>query len=202
MSDKYDEAAGSFTEREYGDPERYFGHRAKIVAGLGPRLDPGDEILDLACADGSAAPSLIALGLRYTGVDTSDAMLEVARSRHDATFARGDLLTYEPPAPVAATTIFRSLHFVDDRVEFFRRVAGFTEMKLVFDVSPRRYSLRELRAELRAAGFLRVATRPFLVPQHGRLPAPVGAALEVLEPTLVGRLLLRFRFTRICAAYR
>ena len=199
---KYGAAAQRFTELEYGDPERYFGHRAKLVAGLGPRLEPGDEILDLACADGSAAPPLLALGLRYTGVDASETMLAVARNRHEARFVQGDLLTYEPPAPVATTTIFRSLHFVDDRVAFFRRIAGFTEKKLVFDVSPRRYSQRTLRSELHDAGFPRLATRAFLVPQHGRVPAPLAAALEVLEPTLVARLLLRFRFSLICAAYR
>jgi SAM-dependent methyltransferase len=200
---KYDDAAESFTEQEYGDPDRYFGHRAKIVAELGPQLLSGDAILDLACADGSAAQPLIARGLRYTGVDMSEAMLAAARAKHPgARFDQGDLLTYEPPEPVAATTIFRSLHFLDDRVAFFRHVAGFTEKKLVFDIAPRRYSLGEIRAELRQAGFPRLATRPFLVPQHGRLPAPANAALEVLEPTLVARLLLRFRFSLICAAYR
>ena len=135
--EKYDELAERFTDHEYGDPARYFGHRAEIVVSLGPPLEPGDAILDLACADGSAVPPLVDRGLRYLGVDASDAMLEVARRQHGARarFELGDLLTYEPSEPVAATTIFRSLHFVDDRVAFFRRVAGFTEKKLVFDVA-------------------------------------------------------------------
>jgi hypothetical protein len=115
----------------------------------------------------------------------------------------GDLLTYEPPQPVAATTIFRSLHFADDRVAFFRHVGGFTERKLVFDVSPRRYRLDELRAELRAAGWTGLATRPFLVPQHGRLPRPAAGALQALEHVRpVADLLLRRRFALVCAAFR
>lgn len=203
MTKKYDAAAESFTEREYGDPDRYFGHRAKIVVALGPRLEPGDRVLDLACADGSAAAPLLERGLRYTGVDMSEPMLTSARARHPrARFEQGDLLAYEPPEPVAATTIFRSLHFVEDRPAFFRHVGAFTEKKLVFDFAPRRYSRREIRKELRDAGFPRLATRPFLVPQHGRLPAPAAAALEVLEPTLVARLILRFRFSLICSAFR
>lgn len=205
MSAKYDELAERFTEHEYGDPERYFGRRAEIVVSLGPPLERGDTILDLACADGSAVPPLAARGVGYRGVDASEAMLDVARRRHGdrATFELGDLSTYAPPEPVAATTIFRSLHFVDDRLAFFRHVAGFTEKKLVFDFAPRRYRVDELRAELTAAGFDALATRPFLVPQHGRLPRPAAAALEVLEriPPAVA-LLLHVRFALICAAFK
>lgn len=203
MSAKYDELAGCFTEHEYGDPERYFGHRAEIVVELGPRLEPGDRILDLACADGSAAPPLLARGLRYTGVDASDAMLEVARRRAPAAeFVTGDLLAFEPTEAVAATTMFRSLHFVEDRVAFFRHVAGFTEKKLVIDFAPRRYSPGRLQAELATAGFGHVALRPFLVSQHARLPAPVATVLASLEGTPVAKLLLRFRFSYVCSAWR
>jgi SAM-dependent methyltransferase len=205
LSTKYDELAERFTEHEYGDPERYFGHRAGIVASLGPPLAAGDTILDLACADGSAVPPLAGLGLRYVGVDASDAMLEVARRRHGdrARFELGDLLTYAPPEPVAATTIFRSLHVVDDRVAFVGHVAAFTEKKLVFDVSPRRHSLDRLRAELRDAGFGAIATRPFLVPQHGRLSGQLVAGLQALEHVRpAANLLLRRRFGLVCAAFR
>jgi SAM-dependent methyltransferase len=203
--EKYDELAERFTDHEYGDPARYFGHRAEIVVSLGPPLDPGDGILDLACADGSAVPPLADRGLRYLGVDASEAMLDVARRRHGvrARFELGDLLTYEPSEPVAATTIFRSLHFVDDRVGFFRHVAGFTAKKLVFDVAPRRYAVEDLRRELAAAGLTALATRPFLVPQHGRLPGPAAAGLQALENVRpVASALLRRRFALLCAAFR
>jgi hypothetical protein len=64
VSSKYDEAAERFTEQEYGDPRRYFSHRAELVVSLGPRLEPGDEVLDLACADAGLAEPLLARGLR------------------------------------------------------------------------------------------------------------------------------------------
>jgi SAM-dependent methyltransferase len=213
VSEKYDAVAERFTEREYGDPERYFGRRAALVASLGPPLAPGDTVLDLACADGAAAPSLLARGFGYLGVDASAAMVDVARRRYapasdpgetegtPVRFERGDLAGYEAPGPVAATTIFRSLHLVGDRVAFFRRVAAFTERKLVFDVSPRRYSLPLLRAELAEAGFPALVTRPFLVPQHARLPGPAAALLAAVEPTPLARLAVRYRFTLICAAF-
>jgi len=201
----YDAVAKRFTESEYGDPGRYFAHRADLVVSLGTLLEPDDEVLDLACADATFAAPLLARGLRYRGVDASAAMLDVARGRlgDRAALDEGDVFAYAPPAPVAATTIFRSLHFVDDRVAFFRRVAGYTDKKLVFDASPRRESLGLLQAQLREAGWEHTVTRPFFVPQHARLPGPVASALESAErvPVLAG-LLLRVRFAVLVCGYR
>src|SRR5262245_34507369 len=192
---KYDGVAERFTESEYGDPGRYFAHRADLVVSLGVELEPGDEVLDLACADGSFAEPLLARGLRYCGVDSSAAMLDVARRRFGerAQFVEADALAYVPGKPVAATTIFRSLHFVTDRVGFFRHAASFTERKLVFDVSPRREPLAHIREQLREAGWSGVAVHPFLVPQHVALPAPAAWGLRTAErfPRLA-RVLLRY----------
>lgn len=202
---KYDQLAETFTEREYGDPERYFGRRAEIVRDLGPRLEPGERVLDLACADGSFAPPLLALDLAYTGVDLSERMIEVARARHGARarFELADMFSYRPPEPVAATVCFRSLYFAHDRVGFLRHVAGFTEKKVLFDVDPRRERLDALRADLRAAGFPHLAVRPFFVPQHRRLPPALAAGLAAAERIPpAARLLLRARFSVIAAGHR
>lgn len=202
---KYDAFAGEFTAREYGDPERYFRRRAEIVLGLGPRVGAGDTVVDLACADGSFALPLIGAGLRYTGVDLSEPMVEVARGRIGGRgrVERGDLTSWAPPAPVALTTCFRSLHFVPDREAWFRHLASFTERKVVFDVSPRRVPLATIRRELAAAGLPRLDVHPFFVPQHGRLPAPVAGLLRALEGSgPVASALLRVRFVAICAASR
>lgn len=205
IEDKYAAAAGTFTAREYGDPERYFGHRARIVAELGPQLAPGDTVLDLAAADASAAPPLLALGLAYRGLDLTDAMIEVARARHGGRIEveSGDMLTYVPPEPVAATTCFRSIYFAPDRAAFLRHVAGYTERKVLFDHDPRKEPLERVRADLAAAGFDGLALRPFFVPQHARLPAPAAAALAAAErvPPLA-RLVLRRRFSVVVAGYR
>lgn len=202
---KYDELAETFTAREYADPKRYFGHRARIVVALGPPLEPGDLLLDLACADGSGAPPLLDRGLAYLGVDLSEAMIEVARRRHGdrARFERADMLAYRPPEPVAATVCFRSLHFVADRPAFFRRLASFTERKVVFDADPRRYPAERIRSDLAAAGLDRMELHPFFVPQHRALPAPVAAALAAAEtrPVLAGAILRR-RFNVLVAGYR
>lgn len=204
-TEKYDAFAGEFTAREYGDPDRYFRRRAEIVLGLGPRLVPGDAVVDLACADGSFAPLLLDAGLAYTGVDLSEPMVAVARERVGGRgrVELGDLTTWVPEAPVAMTSCFRSLHFVPDRTAWFRHLASFTEKKVVFDVSPRRVPLATLRRELAAAGLIRVDVHPFFVPQHGRLPGPVAAGLRALEGAgPLAAALLRLRFVAIVAASR
>jgi SAM-dependent methyltransferase len=157
-------------------------------------------VLDLACGDGGLAEHLE--GLRYRGVDASPEMVESGR-RRGRDIALGDLNDYEPPASVTATTCFRAIYYARDRRAFFERVAGYTERKLVFDLNPRQYRLGEVECELRAAGFDRLALRPFFAPQTVALPRPLAAALRAAEAVgPLARLALRFRFPYLCAAYR
>jgi SAM-dependent methyltransferase len=204
-AEKYDELADGFTEREYGDPARYFGHRAEIVVALGPRLEPGDLVVDVACADGSFAPPLLDRGLRYLGVDLNERMVAAARRRVGgrARFEQGDMRSHRPQEAGAAVVCFRSLHFVDDRPAFFRHLASFAEKKVVFDADPRRYPPKRIRADLAAAGLGEVALHPFFVPQHAALPAAAArllAAAEGIEP--LARAVLRRRFNVIVSAWR
>lgn len=189
----------SWSEKQYADADAYLGHRAELVRSLGPQLQSGDTVLDFACADAGLAAHMS--GLRYLGVDGSPEMVAAAQAR-GVDVVLGDLNTFEPPAPVAATTVFRAIYYTDDRAAFFRRVAGFTERKLVFDLNPRQFPLAEIRAELAAAGFSRLALRPFLVPQTVALPRPLRALAIGLERTPLATLALRFRFTYFVAASR
>ena len=203
MSDtsaKYAGAAERWSEEQYADSVAYLRHRAELIVSLGPRLVPGDRILDLACGDAGLADFL--RPYEYLGVDASEEMVRAARAR-GARVELADLNDYEPDRSVAATTCFRAIYYARDRRELFRRIAGYTEKKLVFDLNPRQYRLEEVRADLRAAGFERIALRPFFVPQTRALPAPAAAALRAAELSgPLARLLLRFRFTYICAASR
>ena len=204
MSDKYDALADRFTEREYGDPDLYFSRRARIVRDLGRPLRRGDLVVDLACADGSFAPAIVALGLRYHGIDLSQQMVEVAKARWGdrASFEVGDMLTTTPPEPAAATVCFRSMHFVEDRPAFFRHAAAFTHAKIVFDADPRRQPLDRIQSELADAGFGRMDVHPFFVPQHRALPRAVAGALEAAEKSpRLARLVLRRRFNVVVAGW-
>jgi SAM-dependent methyltransferase len=202
---KYAAKAQEWSERQYADPKAYLSHRAAAVVGLGPKLEPNDEVLDLACGDGGFGDVLLARGLRYRGVDSTGEMVaEAARRLGDrATIELGDMNDYEPPGPVAATTLFRAVYYARDRKAFFRRVAGYTEKKLVFDLNPRQYRLRDIVDDLAAAGLRSVELQPFFVPQTVSLPPPVTALAHWLEHSgPLARLALRFRFTYLVSASR
>jgi SAM-dependent methyltransferase len=198
--EKYDTRAERWSEVAYADAATYLAHRAELVLSLGPRLEPGDTVLDLACGDAAAAEHLP--DVRYEGVDESTEMVKAAR-RRGRNVVLGNLNDYEPPEPVAATTCFRAIYYADNRVAFFRRVAGYTERKFVFDLNPRQYRVEEVSADLRAAGFDQMELRPFFSPQRVSLPQAVASALYALERSgPVARLLLTMRFSYLCAAFR
>ena len=224
MTDKAGQFAGKaerWSQTAYASPDAYLAHRAELVATLGTELAPDDEVLDLACGDGGLGPHLLARGLRYRGVDAEPAMAEAAAqllaSARDsdnacvestqalsaverAVVEQGELDTYEPPAPVAATTVFRAIYYARDRPAFFARARSFTEKKLVFDLNPRQYRVAEIVSELEVAGFRRVVMRPFLVPQTRRLPGAAVRLAIAAETTPLARLALRRRFTYLVAA--
>jgi len=202
---KYDPAAARWSDEAYADPAAYLSHRADLVVSLGPRLQPGDRVLDLACGDGGFGEFLLARGVAYLGADASEPMVDAARRRLGtrADVALADLNDYVPPEPVAATTCFRAIYYARDRRAFFRHVASYTGRKLVFDLNPRQYRLEDVRADLNAAGFDRLALRPFFAPQRFAPPAPLRALLHAAERTgPLARLALRWRFSYLCAAYR
>ena len=194
---QYAALAERWSDEQYADPAGYLRHRGELVVSLGPPLEPGDRVLDLACGDGGLAAHLP--GLLYRGADANAAMVAAAR-RRGVDAVEADLNDYEPPEPVAATTLFRALYYARDRRAFFRRVAGYTEKKLVFDLNPRQYRLDDVRVDLAAAGFPVLELQPFLVPQARALPTAAQRVLVALERTPLARLALRFRFTYLCAA--
>ena len=203
--DQYARQAGDWTERAYADATAYLAHRADLIATLGPQLEPGDEVLDLACGDAGLGELLLERGFRYRGVDWTPEMVAQASRRLGgrAPVEAGDLNEYVPPSSVAATTVFRAIYYARDRRAFFSHVAAFTEKKLVFDLNPRQYRPDDVVADLRAAGIARIVLRPFFVPQTVSLPKPALAAAKVLECSgPLARLALRVRFTYLVAASR
>jgi SAM-dependent methyltransferase len=197
------EHAARWSEEAYADPARYLSHRAHLVRSLGPPLEPGDTVLDFACGDGGLAEFLLPHELTYLGVDASEAMVATAHRRlgDRATIVQGDVDNFTPSDLVAATTLFRALYYPGDREAFFRRVAVFTEKKLVFDLNPRQYPLTQIRREIAAAGWARLDTRPFFVPQTVALPRPLQTLLIAAESARgIAELFLRFRFTYLCMA--
>ena len=95
-SAKFAGAAERWSEEQYADSEAYLRHRADLILALGPRLVPGDRVLDLACGDAGLADFL--RPFEYLGVDASEAMVRAARAR-GARVERADLNDFEPDAP-------------------------------------------------------------------------------------------------------
>jgi SAM-dependent methyltransferase len=198
--EKYDARAERWSEIAYADAATYLAHRGELVLSLGPPLEHGDTVLDLACGDAAAAEHLP--GMRYVGLDASAEMIKAAQ-RRGRDVVLGDLNNYEPPEPVAATTCFRAIYYAKDRAAFFRRVAGYTERKFVFDLNPRQYRVDDVGDDVRAAGFDQLQLRPFFSPQHFSLPQPVASVFYALERSgPIARLLLTMRFSYLCAAFR
>jgi SAM-dependent methyltransferase len=202
QGDQYTRSAERWSETQYAEAEVYLRHRADLVVSLGPRLEPGASVLDLACGDGGLGVFLRERGIRYRGIDMTPAMVDEAR-RGGIDAELGDLNDYVPPEPVDATTCFRAIYYARDRTAFFRHVARYTTCKLVFDLNPRQYRVEDVRRELHAAGFARIVLRPFFAPQNVALPRPAARALHLAERAgPVARLALRFRFSYLVAASR
>jgi SAM-dependent methyltransferase len=193
--EKYSGAADGWSDEQYADAKAYLSHRAELVRILGPRLAPEGVVLDLACGDGGLADFLPEQ--RYVGVDASAEMV-AAGLRRGREIVQADLNEYTPPEPVQVTTIFRAIYYARNRRALLERIAGYTEQKLVFDLNPRQYRLEDVRADVLAAGFDRLDVRPFFVPQTRAVPLLTW--LERSGP--LARLVLRYRFTVICAASR
>jgi Methyltransferase domain len=203
--DQYARSAERWTETQYASADAYLDHRADLIVSLGPPLEAGDVVLDLACGDGGLGVHLLVRGLRYRGVDSTPEMVaEASRRLGDrAEVELGDLNDYVPPEPVTATTCFRAIYYARDRRAFFAHAAGYTEGKIVFDLNPRQYRLEDVLADLRAVGLAQIDLRPFFSPQRVALPRPLGKSLQLAERSgPLARLALRFRFSYLCSASR
>lgn len=201
--EKFDRLARGYSAHDYADPSRYSDRRAQAAIAVGPPLAPGATVLDLACGDANMAEPFLGRGFRYRGVDGSAAMIEEAHrrlgDRVPLDVARID--EYEPPDPVDLTVCLRAFYYPDDRQAFFRRIAGYTRAKFVFDFDPRVYERSELERDLRASGFSAIELRPFFLPQRVAVPAPLRAALSALEHSgPLARAALHVRGIWFCAA--
>ena len=201
-ADKYDRLAEGFSEREYAAPEVYSARRAQLFLDLGPRLDPGATVVDLGCGDGIMAGPLTARGVSYVGVDVSEQRVEAARRRHPGVeFVASAQEDYVPPEPVEATLCLRAFYYPEDRVAFFRKVAGYTKVKFVFDFRQAEHTAESVLADVRAAGFSKIELRPFFTPQRRALPRVALSVLGLLERTGPLALWLSKRFGRVfCSA--
>jgi len=204
LSEKFDRVAEGFSEAEYKDPDHYNRRRAEAVFNVGPNLPAGATVLDLGCGDASFAGEVLSRGFCYIGVDSSRGMCAAARDRvgDRGTIEQGDLASYAPVQPVDMTLMLRVLYLVNDRVVVLRRIADYTRIKVVFDLSARQLSLEGVAEDVSAAGFDGFDVRPMLVSMRYAPSPPVDAIFRALERSgPPGHFVARRRFRLCCAAF-
>ena len=175
---KFGALSRGWSEREYADPAGFMRRRAAWVRDWGPRLRPGDRILELGCGDGALSCALAAEGFDVTGVDISEGMVEEARRRavresSSARFEVADSDTLDAAGPFDAVVSFMSAFFTytENPSEFLARVAPLVRKKVIVDWNFRSpCTFEEAARALKDAGLQRVEWRPWLVP-HTTLAA-------------------------------
>ena len=205
--DQYARQAERLDGAAYADATAYLAHRAELDrARSGPALEPGDEVLDLACGDGGLGELLVARASATAASTSTPEMVEAARTRLGARAAveLGDLNDYVPPSRVAATTVFRAIYYATRPARVLpprRRLHG-EEARLRPQSAPvprrrrrRRPPRRRLRSR-RAAPVLRPADRR--APAARSSPSRRASSARARSRALA----LRVRFTYLVAASR
>jgi trans-aconitate methyltransferase len=68
-------------------------------------LKQGDRVLDIGCAGGIHVPLFLGIGrkLKYEGMDLSQSMIDIAKSRYpQLEFTVGNILSFEPKYKISA----------------------------------------------------------------------------------------------------
>jgi SAM-dependent methyltransferase len=197
---KYDVGADDYSER-FADPKAIVDSYLRLLSSWGTPVRPGEDVVELGCADGFITLALARAGYRVTAVDLSPRMIEVARDRLgreglDAQFIVADIREMDWTGSSSAVLgLMRSFFsYVEDPPSVLRAIAR-NALKVLVDVDPRHTDLEVCETAVREAGFARVAHRPIFVPTRYRISPPVRAALRAAEMTPGLRaLILRRKF--------
>ncbi len=132
-----------------------YGEWAAYIDVLFARFAPDTaRVVDLACGTGNVSFALHRLGYEVTGVDRSEAMLQVARDKAAGTgveFFQQDLLQLEGLGPFdAATCLYDSINYLLAPADLDAALHGAQAIVqpgglFVFDICTERNSLRYFR---------------------------------------------------------
>jgi trans-aconitate 2-methyltransferase len=183
--------------------DRYAGERLRPAADLLARVElPAPRrVFDLGCGGGKATMLLRRRwpGADITGIDSSPAMLAVARWAHpDLTFQEAHLADWSPPAPADLLFSNAALQWLGDHPALLRRLMGQLAPGGILAVQmPRNYDQPSHRAILAAAeeGPWRDILAPLLRPSPVAPPAayhgwlrPQSARVDIWETTYLHEL--------------
>lgn len=209
IAKKYDQFAPHYSER-YADPTSVARRTVDLVRGWGRSSEPGDSILELACADGFITTELAKNGFRVTALDIAPGMIKVAterlaRARLEADLRTQDIETFRPTQDVDVVmgAMKEFFFYVKDTREVIQRLADHTRKKLLVDLNPRQTDLQKALDEVGEAGFDSVEWRGFFVPTRFRTGVIVDRLFRRAEVTPVLRsALLQWKFTVVIKGER
>jgi SAM-dependent methyltransferase len=202
LSDKYDRVAAGFAERSYANLCFYMDRRFAIAMTWGRALSAADSVLELGCGDGYLAGLFAAHGLRYCGVDASTGMVASAARRLSEAGLKAEFritdanqIFLSEPFDAVVSYMRTFFAYVDNPLAVAKRFRPYIRNKIILDLDPRHMPPRAAVKILKEAGFVKVAWRPFFVPEQKKLPAAVLRTLVTCEGIPVLRSLpLRWKF--------
>jgi SAM-dependent methyltransferase len=202
VEEKYSQLAQKFAENSYVNVEEFMNHRLELIVRWGRSLQPGDRVLELGCGDGYLGCLLAGHGFQYTGTDIAPGMVEAARQRAQTQRVKAEFSVMNMNRPMMdqefeAIVSFRTFFmYAQEPLKLLSWMREHTLKKIVVDWSHLcAMTVEEAAQIVREADFVRVGSRPFLVPMTRRLPR-VGQrllyALEAAPP--LGLFLTRRKF--------
>jgi SAM-dependent methyltransferase len=203
---KFTSLARGWSQREYREPIAFMERRAALVRQWGPRLQPGDRILELGCGDGALSCLLASQGFEVTGVDISPGMIEEAKERAVRAgvivrFELADSDSFQIVEPYDGVISFMSAFFtyLENPARFLEAALPFVRKKIVVDWNFRSPGSLVQAAELmQGAGFRRLEWRPWFIP-HTNLSASASRLRNWVEErpilSLILLILRRWHYT-------
>jgi trans-aconitate methyltransferase len=203
LAEKYDCLAEGFAEHSYTNLAFDMHRRLMVTIAWGVPLEAGDSVIELGCGDGYLAQLLAQRGLNYRGLDLSPKMVTRAEQRLQEAGLKAEFTVTDVSQVCLHSSVdviisfMRAFHtYINEPFALLTRLRPHVRKKVIVDLDPRRdLSIRTAVQMLQAAGFHKVAWRPFFVPKTKKLPVAALQALVACERIPFLRYLpLRWKF--------
>ena len=194
--EKFDRHSPTGYSRARRTPTRSATRRAarSVIVELGPRLEPGETVLDLGCGDAiMAAPARRATACATAASTRARGCSRRRAARNPGAPVRGSAGSRSTSRRSPSTRRFclRTFYHPADRVAFFRHVAGYTRASSssTSGRAPTRPGRSSPTCARPASGSIEL--RPFFLPQRRRAARarslPLVTALERDGPARLAR---------------
>lgn len=171
-----------------------------MVLNWGVKVQPHWHLLELGCGDGYLGALIANQGYHYTGIDSSQGMIDEANKtaggNPNVKFYRADVSSEEIESVDVIFAFFRTfLRYVKNPGELLLKIYHACNHKILIDVDPREENLKSLKETLKKVGFKKILCRPFFVPMKRKIPLFFQYILFFCEKIpIIRNVILRFKF--------